>query len=217
MKHRFILGVVAGVSSLALVAPLFVQAASSSPAEISARPVPSQACLQAVTAAEEAHLSFMDAMFHARKSALQEHKNALAAAAAIADDAERKDAVQKANVALRTAMQDAHADLPEALQDARDSIRDACDGAGFGMGLMGDRAGPMKGFGGRGPVGEQLAERLGMTAEELKAAIESGKTIQGIAQEHGITLPDMLRGQGKGIRMRNMWRNGSADSSSSSQ
>jgi len=200
MKYKFILGIVAGASSLALAAPFFVHAASSDVSSSSF--VPSQACVQALADSEAARLSSMDSMMELQKSALQAHKNALAAAATIADDTVRKDAVKKANEDFRAAVKAAHDQQPAAVQEAMTAVQTACGGRGMGFtGGFGQRMGGlMEKFGERGPKGAAMAERLGMTEDELKAALESGKTIQEIAQEHGVTLPDNPRGPGMGMR-----------------
>jgi hypothetical protein len=54
---------------------------------------------------------------------------------------------------------------------------------GFGPGGHGRHGGPgmMMRF--------DLEEKLGMTKEEIKAELDSGKTIEQIAEEHGVTLP----------------------------
>ncbi|MDD5751244.1 MAG: hypothetical protein PHS73_01865 [Candidatus Peribacteraceae bacterium] len=221
MKYKFILGIVAGVSSLALAVPLLVQAAPSDRPESPS--VPSQECVQAMADGTEARLASMDAMLQARKSALQTHKTALAAAAAIADDTARKDALQKAHEDFRASQKQAHDQLPAAVQEAMDAVRTACEGqrmgarSGFGFG----KDGMEKPFG--GPEGRQGAgwmQQLGMTQEEIKAALESGKTIKEIAEEQGVTLPDQPRGQGMGmrggIRGHGPWQSDDAGSTSSS-
>jgi hypothetical protein len=58
----------------------------------------------------------------------------------------------------------------------------ACGGFGHGMG----------GFGYRGTMPTVLAEELGMTLEELYAALDDGKTIAEVAADQGIALADLV-------------------------
>jgi polyhydroxyalkanoate synthesis regulator phasin len=65
------------------------------------------------------------------------------------------------------------------------------DGFGFGrMGRPGGRGGGwMGGFKGCPPGNQEwLAEQLGMTADELQAELEAGKTIAELAEEKGVDL-----------------------------
>jgi hypothetical protein len=55
-------------------------------------------------------------------------------------------------------------------------------GGGFGMG----------GFGYRGTMPSLLAEELGMTLDELSAALAEGKTVAEIATEQGVLLEDLV-------------------------
>ncbi len=58
------------------------------------------------------------------------------------------------------------------------------------FGELADAAGielPTRGI--RGRIGEQMAEKLGMSVDELKEALDSGKTIQELADEAGVELP----------------------------
>jgi hypothetical protein len=55
-------------------------------------------------------------------------------------------------------------------------------GGGFGMG----------GFGYRGTIPSRLAEELGMTLDELSAALAEGKTVAEIAEEQGVELGDLV-------------------------
>lgn len=61
---------------------------------------------------------------------------------------------------------------------------ETCDGSGgsFGMG----------GFGYRGTMPGLLAEELGMTLDELSAALADGKTVAEIAAEQRISLEDLV-------------------------
>ena len=55
-------------------------------------------------------------------------------------------------------------------------------GGGFGMG----------GFGYRGTMPSILAEELGMTQDELSAALADGKTVAELAAEQGLSLDDLV-------------------------
>ncbi len=141
---KFTLGVAAGMTSLAIAVPLLAQgtlAASSIPAAgrttAANRPVPTQACIQAMAQKDELFLSHIDAMTSAQKTATQAHKAALTAAAGITDDTQRRDALKKAEDDFRTAMQAAieanKADMDTLMQ----TIRTACGNTrGLGMGLQ---------------------------------------------------------------------------------
>ncbi|MDB4978138.1 MAG: hypothetical protein JWM56_324 [Candidatus Peribacteria bacterium] len=178
---------IAGMSTLGLAVPILAQVSnaastssltgttSSTTVQQFTRPVPTQAEVQARATQDQAFLDTIDAMVVIQKKAMQVHKDALTAAAGIADDTARQQAVQAANDAMRTTIQNAITANP-ALKSA----------------MMGDHGfgGGHEGFG-RGPG--DLAAKLGMTAAELKTALDSGKTVEQIATEKGITLP--ARGQ----------------------
>ncbi len=125
------------------------QADSGTPRAAREFPVPTQQCLQALAAKEEVVLAEFDSQSAQRKAAVQAHRDALAAAAAIADDDERKAAMQQAREAFRADMQEPS----EAMQAAMDAVRDAC-GGGFGQGF-GPGSGPMKGMMRGGMHGER--------------------------------------------------------------
>ena len=224
----FTLGAVAGLSAMALAVPFAAQIVgaqtTSAPSGERSRPVPSQACVLALAEQEGTYLSTVDRLIAARKSAMQIHKDALTAASAIADDAQREEAVQKANDDLRAAMEAAR----KAQGDRKtqmDAVKEACGDSAFrGFGPM---MGGMPGFGGRGmgmqargegrglgPRTDVLAEKLGMTEDELQAALESGQTIEQIAESKGITLPARQE-KGKGM-MRGGWGRGGAPSDATS-
>ncbi len=148
---KFTLGVATGMTSLAIAIPLLAQgslAASSSAATgrttAANRPVASQACIQAMAQKDDLFLSHIDAKTAAQKTATQAHKTALTAAAGIADDTQRKDALKKAEDDFRTAMQavmDANKTDTTALMQ---TIRTACgnaNGMGMGMGMHGPMMG----------------------------------------------------------------------------
>jgi hypothetical protein len=137
MKHKFLLGALAGASALIVGIPLVAQLSSAQSAPSAggaSSSVPSQACVEALVARDDAFLATIDADTAARKSAIQAHEAALKAAAAITDDAQREAAVQKANVDLRTALQNAkQAEGNE--KTVMDNVKSACgdiQGLGFG-------------------------------------------------------------------------------------
>jgi hypothetical protein len=190
--NKFTLGAVAGMASIALAIPVLAQVAGAQSVTSSVssagttqsapfsqgfwhkRTPPTQAQVQDMIKRDDTFLQNIDAMTAAHKTAMQAHKAALTAAAAITDDAQREAAVKKANDDLRTAMQAAAKSL-------------GLDGKfmmGFGgPGHMGGKMGM------RGHMGAKLAETLGMTKDELKTALDSGKTIEDLAKEKGVTLP----------------------------
>ncbi|MDD5055307.1 MAG: hypothetical protein PHZ00_03490 [Candidatus Peribacteraceae bacterium] len=207
----FTLGAVAGLSAMALAVPFAAQIVgaqtTSAPSGERSYPVPTQACALALAEQEGTYLSTVDTLIAAQKTAMQAHKDALTAAATIADDVQREEAIQQANDNLRAAMEAAR----KAQGDPKtqmDALKTACGDSGFrGFGPM--MGGGMMGFGGRGmgmhdrgegpgPKMNMLAEKLGMTKDELQAALDSGQTVQQIAESKGVTLP---AGSGKGEGM----------------
>ncbi|HEY4722155.1 MAG TPA: hypothetical protein VII92_09935, partial [Anaerolineae bacterium] len=74
-------------------------------------------------------------------------------------------------------------------------------GRGFGPGKMGDFHGGMGGFFGNmmGPNGMHqqvvaaIAQKLGLTSDELTKALQSGQTIDQIAQSKGVSLDDLKK------------------------
>jgi hypothetical protein len=184
MKNKFLLGAVSGVTALAVGFPILAQVTSAQTAAPSSQPAledrwsaerpPLDAdMVQEMIDRDQALLDNVDEMVTALKSATEAHKAALSAALSISDEDARADAVRSADEARRSAM--------EAAISANPDLKGVLP---FGPGGHG-RGGMM-----RGPGPEKLAETLGMTADELKAAIDSGKTIEQIAQEKGVTLPE---------------------------
>lgn len=185
MKRSFTLGVVAGISSLALAVPVLAQISSAQVAdeapsqESSSGPMKfmmrhgqdfSQEGIQERIDRDAAFLANIDAMIAMQKSAMQTHKDALTAALSITDDTQRKAAVQAADEAHRAAVEAAIAANPDLKMGMKMHFGGKGHGRGHGPGM--------------------LLEKLGMTKEELKAAIESGKTIEEIAEEKGVELPE---------------------------
>ena len=194
MKKSFTLGAVSGITALAIGFPLAAQFAGAQEA--------SSGTASSVAGAKDGHrwekrapltqddvdamvdmdnqiLLHIDEMVAIHKEAIQNHRIALQAAADLTDETERNDAVRAANEAMRAEI--------DAAIDANPEL------AGLKMGPMGP-GGP------RGPGGmghghrmgppQDVLDALGMTAEELKAAHESGKTIDEIAEEKGVELPE---------------------------
>ena len=198
MKKTFALGAAAGMSSLALAVPLLAQLAGaassdtvSSGAATQAQHVHTRECVEALAAHDDFMLSGMDAMVVAHKAATIAHRDALRAAATITDDEQREAAVKNAHAALRAAIRAAMEGQGDKTAQMEE-LHAACDDAIGFHGMMLHGLGPMGGKGfmmkfRHGP--DDLAEKLGMTADELKAAIESGKTIEQIAEEKGVDLP----------------------------
>ncbi|MFA6523169.1 MAG: hypothetical protein WCS85_02270 [Candidatus Peribacteraceae bacterium] len=190
---KFTIGAIVGATSLAVAFPLLAQFAGAAESTTQTtppeRPVQTQACVQALASRDDATLSGIDALIAAQKSATLAHRDALTAAAALTDDTARQEAVQKADEAFRTAMDTARK-ANTAEQTAMEAVKTACGDAGFGgRGMMG--FGQMEGRGGQHGQRDMsgIAEKLGMTSDELKTALDSGKTIQDLATEKGVTLP----------------------------
>ncbi|MDD4287689.1 MAG: hypothetical protein PHN33_05075 [Candidatus Peribacteraceae bacterium] len=189
MKHKFTLGIVSGMSILALAVPLLAQGSSAAFSGTTTtgtgRPAMKQENITDRIARDDAFLANVDAMVSIQKSATQTHRNALTAAAALTDETAQQEAMRAADEAYRTTIQDALKANPD-LQSAMMPF------GGRGQGMRG-------GMMGRGPMNDKIAEELGMTTDELKAALEGGKTIQEIATEKGVTLPTPPKdGRGRG-------------------
>ncbi|MDD5624035.1 MAG: hypothetical protein PHI23_05005, partial [Candidatus Peribacteraceae bacterium] len=172
------LGVIAGMSPLVLAVPLLAQigSAATTDAASEARPAFGQQSVQDLIARDQAFLAHIDEIMALQKSAVQAHLTALTAAASLTDETAQREAVRQANEAQRETIQSALAENEDLQSTMMPFGR---GGPGFGG----------RGGHGRGPCPEKLAEELGMTQDELKAALDSGKTIQDLAQEKGVTLP----------------------------
>ncbi len=120
-----------------------------------------------------------------QKTALQARHDALEAASLIADDTARQEALQSAHETMRD-QKPTDEEIPAELQTIMDSVKSACGGT---MMFKGPGMGERHGRGGPGFMKFDLAEKLGMTAEELKAELSSGKTIEDIATEKDVELP----------------------------
>lgn len=158
-RNKYIIGAAAGATSLAIAFPLVAQLASAATttdgttsSRFANRPTPSQACVQAIADKDAAFLANVDTFIAAHKAAVQAHKNALTAAAALTDETQRKAAVDAAEEAFRAAMKAASDAQQTALKSSIDAVKTACGNAGFGMGGFGgpmmDGRGPMKKGGG---------------------------------------------------------------------
>jgi len=192
---KFAIGVITGISTLALAIPILAQvsnaqsvgsstsAAASTGTGTYARVPPgsTQASVQAMITKDNAFLSNVDAYVSVEKSAVQAHEAALTAAALITDTTQREAAVKAANQAEQTAIKNA--------VQANTNLKSGMmpfGGRGFGGGFGGHG-----GMGMRGPGMNltALAQKLGMTTTDLQTELKSGKTIQQIATEKGVTLP----------------------------
>lgn len=164
MKKKFSFGVIAGIASLILV-PLLASAAPKGftgmrqqPAD---RPVPSQECLLAQVAMHDIMSSHREETQSARQAAMQTFRNAIAAAADIADDTQRQSALQQANDDFRTAMKDLMPADSTEMQAGRQAVQDACGGPfghkGMGLSIGGGFGGGrmMSEFHGHGMRGER--------------------------------------------------------------
>ncbi len=173
--NKFTLGAVAGMTTLLIAVPLAAQFAGAQSASSALNKMYmkngtiTQEQVQEMITHTDTMLQNIDAITAAHKSAMQTLKTALTAAAAMTDDTQRAEAVKAAHDAMRTSME---ASMKELGIEGKMMM-------GFGMG----------GHGMRGDMKGKLAEKLGMTADELKAAMDSGKSIEDIAKEKGIELP----------------------------
>jgi len=152
---KFTTGVIVGISSVAVAIPVLAQLASAASGDTSSaassfaktRPVPTQACIEAMAAQDTNFLAHIDATIAAQKAATQAHKDALLAAASITDNTERAAALKKANEDFRTAMKNAMGSQAD-IKASMDALKAAC-GNGMGFGGPG-----MMMFG--GPVGSEM-------------------------------------------------------------
>ncbi|HRH93904.1 MAG TPA: hypothetical protein PKV72_05230 [Candidatus Peribacteria bacterium] len=140
---KFALGAAAGMSALLLAAPVVLQVASaqgtasSSTAKV-ARAAPTQACLQAQVALEDANLANADALAAKHKAQLQKRRDALATVAAISDDTAREEALKKMRDDMQSLIKGTADDVPAAVTSAMEAVRTACGNVmmGGGMGMM---------------------------------------------------------------------------------
>ena len=182
MKQSFTLGAVSGITALAIGFPVAAHLAGAQGASDAFRwgkntPL-SQDDVQAMIDQDNAILLHIDAMVAIHKRAIQNHRIALEAAADITDDAERNAAVKAAHDAMRAEILAAIEANPE-LADLKMTH--------MGLGGSKGRDGPGKHM--KMMIKGNLEEKFGMTAEELKAALDSGKTIEQIAEEQDVELP----------------------------
>lgn len=192
MKNKFTLGVIAGMSTLSLAVPVLAQMTSAQMADQATiqtssapadkpfffekrAPDTTQAGVQTMIDHDTKFLANIDAMTALQKTAIQARITALTAAASITDDTQRAEAVKAAHEAYRSAIEAAVTANP----DLKAAMNFGGPGAPGGHGFMMHH--------GRGPG--DLAEKLGMTEDELKAELDGGKTIEDIATEKGVTLP----------------------------
>lgn len=188
MNKTFTLGAVTGVTALAVGFPLAATLVGAQEAQESSAPTTTverpffekrtftQEDIQTMIDRDNSFLSNIDAFVSIQKEAVQNHRIALQAAADIDDDTARQEAVKAAHETMRSEVQEAIEANPD------------LEGMKFGIGF-----GPGKGPHGPGMHGDMhgmLEEKLGMTSDELKAALDAGKTIEEIAAEKGIELPE---------------------------
>lgn len=188
MKKTFTLGAVSGMATLMLAVPIFAQISAAEETDGSTPAFGrhfgrhfmmreqrslTQEDVQNLVEKDDTFLANIDAFVAIQKSATEARRDALSAAASIEDDTERQEAVRAAQKAYRTAIEEAL----EANPDLKPAMH-----MGFGKGFhSGPRGHKLNAVG--------LAEKLGMTEEELQAALDAGKTIQEIAEEQGVGLP----------------------------
>lgn len=131
MKNTFTTAALCGVVSLCISVPALAQSAGyeqqTQERQPFSRSVPSQACIQAKVALEDAKLADFDAMMARRKQALQNRRAALAAAAILTDESARRQALQ----AITEQSSEKHdgQDVPQSIQTAHEAVRTACSNA----------------------------------------------------------------------------------------
>lgn len=185
MKKSFTIGAVSGITALSVAFPLVAQfagAQEATSAESSStsgdhaffheRAPLTQEDVQKMVDRDNALLLHVDGFVSVLKEATQNHRIALEAAADISDEAERNDAVKAANEAMRASMQA----YVEANPDIQPGMLPFGKGGHHRPGMK-----MMKGH---------MENKLGLTPEEVRAKIESGMTIEEIAEEQGVTLPE---------------------------
>lgn len=191
------LGAASGIATLMLAVPVLAQVSGAQ--EISDATAPSgtssiassvraprgQKNIQFLIDKDTAFLANIDSMVTLQKNAVQTRLNALTAAASITDETARQEAVQAAKKTYRTT-----------IQNAREANPDLKSGMQMGFGKK-SHNGRGKGHGFGSP---KFAEKLGMTEEELKAELDSGKTIEQIAEKKGVELPMRPPFMGGGMR-----------------
>lgn len=153
--NKFTVGALAGMSSLLLAVPLIAQVAGAQtvPSSAADRPVPTQACLQAMVGMEDVQLSHFDERTAEHKTAMQTKRDALAAVAAISDETARKAALQQMHEDMR-ASKDTEKTVPADVTAAMEAVRTAC----------GEMFGGKKGHGKfmmKGPVDSTGSPRMG--------------------------------------------------------
>jgi hypothetical protein len=174
-------GFLAAASAAALAVPVFAQTNSSAAASETGdklirfeRHLPmTQDQLREMVERQESFLANFDQIAALHKGALTEHVAALKIAAEIGDETRREEAVRSAHETMRERM--------EAAIEANPDLKG-------GMLFLGGPGGH-HGMRGHGPMKGMLAEKLGMTPDELRAVLESGKSIEEIAEERGVELP----------------------------
>lgn len=185
MKKTFTVGALTGMSALIIAVPALAQLShaaqtmeTTSANSVSSslfgkqRPPMTVDQVQQMIERDDAFLKNIDALVAIQKTATEKHKAALTAALTLDDDTARQAALETAHQNMKKTMDDAIAANPDLKRMMP-----------FGPG----RHGRHPGGHGRGPA--DLAQKLGMTQDELKAAFAAGKTIEQLAQEKGVTLP----------------------------
>lgn len=137
---KIIAGSLAGAGVLSAMSLALAQSPNFADAPVG-HPISSADCIGALAAMDAAMLSDFDAMAATRKDALEAHKDALTAAAAITDDAKRQEAVRKAHDDMHAATKAFMESHKNDHQAAMDAVKAACGDGGrhrFGMmrGLM---------------------------------------------------------------------------------
>ncbi len=116
-----------GATSLAFAIPL-VGAQGITPS--ADRPAPTQQCVQAMANAEAIHFSQFDSQSARQKQFVKMRSDGLAAAAAITDDAARKQALKDLHTQIKAARDAAGDERSAELKAAHEAVKAACGDLG---------------------------------------------------------------------------------------
>ncbi len=134
--------VLSGITGLALAAPMAMNIAfaeSDTDTKTDSFTI-TQACVDARTAADDATIASKNTEHASEIAAIQAHKAALIAAAALTDATAKKDAFKKAETDLRAALKSAMETSRTAMKASMDAVKTAC-----GKPLMGNEGRMMEG------------------------------------------------------------------------
>lgn len=137
-----------GMTGLAIAAPMTLGVAfAEEPEAFDDNNVPTQACVDARTAVDDSLIAAKNKQTTAEVAAIQAHKAALVAAAALTDMTAKKAAFKKAETDFRTAMKSAMEASRDSMKTSMDAVKSACGKAAMpGARMMENRDNGKKGF-----------------------------------------------------------------------